>query len=128
VLSPFLGTIRISKKPAAAGRPIRQRPNRIAIIARKHGCHLNQCDELQDLFLIWSPAMSMQRIVGIVLLVAGVVFLIIGMNPSHSAADQLSNTFTGRFTQQTAWYVFGGGTVALVGLLIGVFAARSRSA
>ena len=72
--------------------------------------------------------MSMQRIVGIVLLVAGVVFLIIGMNASHSAADQFSNTFTGRFTQQTAWYVFGGGTVALVGLLIGVFAARSRSA
>jgi hypothetical protein len=72
--------------------------------------------------------MSMQRIMGIVLLVVGVVFLIIGMNASHSAADQLSKTFTGRFTQQTAWCVFGGGTAALLGLLVVVFGARSKSA
>ena len=62
--------------------------------------------------------MSTQRIFGIVLLVIGVILLIVGMNASHSAADRISNTFTGRFTSETAWYIFGGGAAALCGLLM----------
>ncbi len=62
--------------------------------------------------------MSMRRMVGIVLLVVGAVLLVVGLNASHSAADQLSNTFTGKFTQATAWYIFGGGAAALLGLLL----------
>jgi branched-subunit amino acid permease len=62
--------------------------------------------------------MSAQRIFGIVLLVIGVVLLVVGMNASHSAADQVSNTFTGRFTHETALYIFGGGAAALLGLLM----------
>ena len=62
--------------------------------------------------------MSMQRIVGIVLLVVGAALLVVGMNASHSAADQISNTFTGKFTHETAWYIFGGGAAALLGLLL----------
>jgi hypothetical protein len=57
--------------------------------------------------------MSPQRILGIVLLVAGLIFLTIGMNASHSAADQVSSTFTGRFTGHTTWYMAGGGAPAL---------------
>ena len=72
--------------------------------------------------------MSMQRIFGIVLLVGGVVLLIVGMNASHSAADQISNTFTGKFTRDTAWYIFGGGAAALVGLLMVVFGVRAKGA
>lgn len=72
--------------------------------------------------------MSIQRIFGIVLLVGGVVLLIVGMNASHSAADQISNTFTGKFTKDTAWYIFGGGAAALVGLLMVVFGVRAKSA
>lgn len=72
--------------------------------------------------------MSMQRIFGIVMLVVGVVLLIVGMNASHSAADQLTNTFTGRFTHETAWYIFGGLALALVGLFTVVFGVRSNSA
>ena len=62
--------------------------------------------------------MSSRRIIGIVLLVAGVALLVVGMNASHSAADQVSNTFTGKFTDETAWYIFGGGAAALGGLLM----------
>ncbi|MGA2581791.1 MAG: DUF3185 family protein [Tepidisphaeraceae bacterium] len=62
--------------------------------------------------------MSSQRIFGTVLLVIGILLLIVGMNASHSAADQLSNTFTGRFTHDTALYIFGGGAAALLGLLL----------
>jgi hypothetical protein len=70
----------------------------------------------------------MQRIFGIVLLVVGVILLIVGMNASHSAADQISNTFTGRFTHETAWYIFGGGAAALFGLLLVLVGARGKNA
>jgi hypothetical protein len=62
--------------------------------------------------------MSTQRIFGSVLLVVGLALLIVGMNASHSTADQISNTFTGRFTNDTAWYIFGGGAMGLFGLLL----------
>ena len=68
--------------------------------------------------------MSIQRIFGIVLLVIGVTLLITGMNASHSAVDQVSNTFTGKFTHDTALYIFGGGTAALLGLVLVVFGTR----
>jgi hypothetical protein len=70
----------------------------------------------------------MQRIFGIVLLVVGVILLIVGRNASHSAADQISNTFTGRFTHETAWYIFGGGAAALFGLLLVLVGGRGRNA
>jgi hypothetical protein len=72
--------------------------------------------------------MSTQRIFGIVMLVVGAILLIVGMNASHSAADQISNTFTGRFTHETAWYIFGGGAAALFGLLLAVMGTGSRNA
>jgi hypothetical protein len=72
--------------------------------------------------------MSPQRIFGLVLLVVGVIVLIVGMNASNSAADQISHTFTGRFTQATAWYIIGGGAAALFGLLLTVFGPRGSKA
>ncbi|MCX5670518.1 MAG: DUF3185 family protein [Planctomycetota bacterium] len=65
--------------------------------------------------------MSTQRILGIVLLVVGVAVLIYGMNASHSLADRLSDTFTGRFTEATTWYIIGGAASGLLGLLLVVF-------
>ena len=61
--------------------------------------------------------MSSQRILGIVLLIVGVGLFIVGMNSSHSVADQVSNTFTGRFTQATTWYILSGIVAAVVGLI-----------
>jgi choline-glycine betaine transporter len=62
--------------------------------------------------------MSPRRIGGIVLLVVGVAVLIVGVNASHSVADHVSNTFTGKFTRETMWYFIGGGAAALFGLLM----------
>ena len=62
--------------------------------------------------------MSPQRILGIVLLVVGVAVLIYGMNASHSMADRMSDTFTGRFTEATTWYIIGGAASGLLGLLL----------
>ena len=70
--------------------------------------------------------MSPQRILGTVLLVVGVILLIIGMNASHSVSDQVSKTFTGRFTQDTTWYIVGGIASALLGLMLVLFGVRGR--
>ncbi|HZK82489.1 MAG TPA: DUF3185 family protein [Humisphaera sp.] len=58
----------------------------------------------------------MKRIIGIVALVVGVALVVIGMNASHSLADQVSNTFTGRFTQATTWYIVGGLAAGVFGI------------
>jgi hypothetical protein len=70
--------------------------------------------------------MNPQRIFGIVMIVIGVILLIVGMNSSHSLADQVSNTFTGRFTQATTWYILGGIALALLGLLMALITGRGR--
>jgi uncharacterized membrane protein len=65
--------------------------------------------------------MNTQRILGIVLLVVGVAVLIYGVNASHSMADRMSDTFTGRFTEGTTWYIIGGAASGLLGLLLVAF-------
>ena len=72
--------------------------------------------------------MNPQSIIGIVLVVVGVGLLVVGENSSHSLADQLSNTFTGRFTDTTNWYLIGGATVGFLGLLMTVWGIRGRHA
>ena len=72
--------------------------------------------------------MNTQRIVGIALLVVGLILLVVGLNASDSLADQLSNTFTGKWTDNTAWYIYGGFGLSLLGLLIVVFGCRGKIA
>lgn len=62
--------------------------------------------------------MNNQRIVGIVVLAVGVVLFLMGMNASDSVADQVSETFTGRFTDKTTWLIVGGIASGLLGLLL----------
>jgi len=80
------------------------------------------------MFSQWSSSMNQQRILGIVLLVVGVIVFSVGMNASHSVADRVSNTFTGRFTHDTAWYLIGGGASALFGLLLLMSGTRGKRA
>jgi succinate dehydrogenase hydrophobic anchor subunit len=72
--------------------------------------------------------MSSQRVSGVVLLVVGVGVLVFGLNASHSIADRVSNTFTGRFTEATTWYIIGGLAAGLMGLLMVAFGGgRNRA-
>jgi len=70
---------------------------------------------------LMEATVSTQRIAGIVLLVVGVGVLIYGINASHSLADRMSDTFTGRFTEATTWYIIAGAASGLVGLLLVAF-------
>lgn len=52
--------------------------------------------------------MATNQLVGIILVVLGVVLLYFGWQASQSMADQVSESFTGRFTDSTMWYIIGG--------------------
>jgi hypothetical protein len=62
--------------------------------------------------------MSITKILGVILLVAGIVFIIMGVVASRSLADSLSSTFLGRLTERTTWYIVGGIASAVVGLVL----------
>lgn len=72
--------------------------------------------------------MSSQKIMGVVLLIAGVALLVVGVNASHSLADQVSNTFTGHFTDATTWYILGGVGCGVAGLAMLVMGVRHKGA
>jgi hypothetical protein len=72
--------------------------------------------------------MSATRVLGVILLIAGVVLIVFGAVESRSLANGLSSMFRGRLTQHTLLYIIGGTASAVVGLIltIGVF-GRARS-
>jgi Protein of unknown function (DUF3185) len=72
--------------------------------------------------------MGSQKIFSILLLVVGVGLLIVGMNASHSVADQVSNTFTGRFTDGTTWYILGGIAAGVLGVVMLMGGPKGKSA
>ena len=72
--------------------------------------------------------MNPLRLIGVVVLVVGVTLLIVGMNSSHSLADRVSDTFTGRFTDATTWYIVGGIAVGVLGLLMVLVGLRGKKA
>ena len=57
--------------------------------------------------------MGSQKLLGIILVVIGIILLVFGFNASQSLGDQVTETFTGRFTDETMWYIIGG-AVAVV--------------
>jgi multisubunit Na+/H+ antiporter MnhB subunit len=59
--------------------------------------------------------MPASSILGLVLIAVGVVLLIFGYNASQSLVEQVSETFTGRFTDRTMWYIIGGIAALIAG-------------
>jgi hypothetical protein len=68
--------------------------------------------------------MNAKRILGILVMAVGILLLTLGINASHSVADQVSSTFLGRFTHATTWYIIGGILLAALGALIAIFGVR----
>ncbi|MFA5851110.1 MAG: DUF3185 family protein [Spirochaetales bacterium] len=62
--------------------------------------------------------MSLKGILGLVLLLVGIFAFVYGLNASNSLVEQLNNTFLGRFSETTTWYIIGGLASAVVGLLL----------
>jgi drug/metabolite transporter (DMT)-like permease len=68
--------------------------------------------------------MSGIRILGIVIAVVGAVVLVLGLNASHSLADQASQTFLGRYTHDTMTYIIIGIAALVAGGLTAIAARR----
>lgn len=68
--------------------------------------------------------MTASKMVGIVALVLGVVLLVFAYQSSNAPLDQISSALTGRYTDQTMWYLIGGIAVVLFGGLLTLFGRR----
>jgi drug/metabolite transporter (DMT)-like permease len=67
----------------------------------------------------------MQRLIGIVLLVVGIILLVWGYNGSQSVVSQAKESLTGSFTDKTMWLLIGGAVCAVAGLVL-TFMPRRR--
>jgi drug/metabolite transporter (DMT)-like permease len=65
------------------------------------------------------------QMLGVVVCAVGLVLLGFAYHASNAPLDQLSNTFTGRFTNQTMWYFVLGAGAALGGALLALFGKRT---
>lgn len=62
--------------------------------------------------------MASSKLFGIILLVVGIGLLYFGYQSTQSVGDQITETLTGRFTDQTMWYLIGGAAAAAAGAFL----------
>ncbi|GBO88322.1 DUF3185 family protein [Marinobacter salsuginis] len=65
--------------------------------------------------------MGSSKLVGIVLLVVGIGLLYFGYQSTQSLGNQLTETVTGRFTDDAMWYLIGGAAAAAAGAFLTFF-------
>ncbi|WP_150910355.1 DUF3185 family protein [Marinobacter halotolerans] len=65
--------------------------------------------------------MGSSKLVGIVLLVVGIALLYFGYQSTQSVGNQLTESLTGRFTDETMWYLIGGAAAAAAGAFLTFF-------
>lgn len=65
--------------------------------------------------------MGTPKIIGIVLIVVGVLLLYFGYQASQSMGEQLAETVTGRFSDETMWYIIGGIAAIVAGAFLALF-------
>lgn len=68
--------------------------------------------------------MNMTRLLGLVLAVIGIGLFIVGLNASQSVTEQARETFTGRFSETTTWYIIGGIAAIVAGGAMALFGGR----
>ena len=67
---------------------------------------------------------SMNKAIGIALLVVGVILLVWGINASDSIGSEISETFTGKPTDKSVWMIIGGVVSGITGLGLLLFTGR----
>ena len=69
--------------------------------------------------------MKISQIIGAVVFAVGVLFLVFAYRASNAPLEQISDTLTGHYSNQTMWYLVLGVGGAIGGALL--FALGSRS-
>ena len=65
--------------------------------------------------------MGNSKLIGVFLLVVGAVLLYFGYQSSQSLGGQVTESLTGRFTDETMWYLIGGAAIAAAGAFLTFF-------
>ena len=68
--------------------------------------------------------MRMTRIGGVALFAVGAVLLVFAYRSSNAPLEQISETMTGRYSNQTMWYLVVGVAASICGGLIALFGDR----
>ena len=68
--------------------------------------------------------MRMTRIGGVALFAVGAVLLVFAYRSSNAPLEQISETMTGRYSDQTMWYLVVGVAAVIGGALLAVFGNR----
>ena len=68
--------------------------------------------------------MSLNKIIGAVVFAVGVFLLVTAYNATQAPVEQLSNTITGRYSDNTTWYFVAGVAAIVGGGLLALFGAR----
>jgi LPXTG-motif cell wall-anchored protein len=68
--------------------------------------------------------MRITQILGAVALVIGLALMGLAYHASNAPMEQVSNAITGRFTDQTMWYLILGIAAAVGGVLLVAFGRR----
>ncbi|MBY0511256.1 MAG: DUF3185 family protein [Rhodospirillaceae bacterium] len=66
------------------------------------------------------------KILGITIAVIGAILLVVGYRASGTPVDQLSDAFTGSYTDRTMLYLIAGVAAVVGGGLLAAFGARSK--
>ena len=62
--------------------------------------------------------MSTNKILGIAMLVLGGVLIYFGINATDAPMEKLTESVTGKYSDETMYYLIGGGISAVVGLVL----------
>ena len=68
--------------------------------------------------------MRMTRIGGVALFAVGAVLLVFAYRSSNAPLEQISETMTGRYSNQTMWYLVVGVAAVIGGALLALFGNR----
>ncbi|HEY9119501.1 MULTISPECIES: DUF3185 family protein [Marinobacter] len=62
--------------------------------------------------------MGSSKLIGVILLVVGLALLYFGYQSTQSVGNQVIETVTGRFTDETMWYLIGGAAASAAGAFL----------
>lgn len=62
--------------------------------------------------------MNQKKIIGIVLLVIGAIALYFGFNATNAPMEEVTEAFTGRYSDQTMLYLIVGAVAGIAGLVM----------
>jgi ABC-type dipeptide/oligopeptide/nickel transport system permease subunit len=72
--------------------------------------------------------MNNNQILGLVLLVAGLIFLLLGLRATESFGETIKEGLSGRYTDKTTWYIVGGSVATIVGAGMAFFGRAPKTA